>query len=423
MPSSSFESQFEKIAPPLPALELRDKPRPSSGAFLSLFLLAIAMGVAAKYAVPAHIHAELQGPDIWTLSGAATLFAAMAAVIVLHEAGHLAAAILMNFEILGLALGPFRVARLNGTWQLRFTPRTLFSGSVSALPRTADAWRQRMMAVVAGGPLATLATGVLAAALLLSNQPANGLTASAYAAWAHAFLGAVTQLSAFIFVLGLIPNSRNARIRNDARLLSVLRHDSREAREILLYHRLTQLELAGVRPRDYPEQLMAELAQTQGRPDLMLFNAHKIVLWALDLGQLSTADAWDQRCLELSEKCQPASRNLALANSACLDVLVRNNPLHARGKFAEVDWQTLSPSWLMHRSRAAYYLTMANVPECLAEVSRAQYAFPKLLPVFVFERTLLSQLHHKALNLQPPEPQSRHLTPVGSSPKVSSCAA
>jgi hypothetical protein len=213
----------------------------------------------------------------------------------------------------------------------------------------------------------------------------------------------VTQLCGFIFVLGLIPNSRSARVRNDARLLSVLRRDSQEARDILLYHVLTQLDLAGTRPRDYPGELMRELAQTQGRPELMLFSAHKIVLWALDRGQLSTATAWDQRCLELSEAVQPVSRNLALASSACLDVLVRNRPLDARHKFAQIDWQTLSPSWLMHRSRAAYYLAMGNVPECLAEVSRAQYSFPKHLAIYAFERSLLSQLHKKALNVRPPE--------------------
>ena len=217
------------------------------------------------------------------------------------------------------------------------------------------------------------------------------------------FIGAFAQLSLFIFVLGLVPNCRRARIRNDARLFLVLTRASKEAHEILLYHLLTRLELAGARPREYPESLIRELSHQQGRPDLTLFSFQKIVLWALDRGQLATADAWDRRCLELSEMCQPVSRNVALAHSACLDVLIRNLPLAAIDKLAQVDWSILSPQWLMHRAQAAYYLAVGNVPECLAEIARAQHAFPTQSPLFNFERNLLTQLHRRALSLRPPE--------------------
>ena len=393
--ATRLHSSVETVDPSVPLLHPKSSPdKQGPTVFLSLFLLAIALGLAARYAVPAALRATFETPSILNFKGFANLILAMVAVIVLHEAGHLAAAILLNFKVLALALGPFRIARSNGAWTFRFTPRSLFSGSVSAVPRSTQGWRARMLVVVAAGPLATLLTGLAAASLLLSLQMPP---------WTSTFLGAITQLSAFIVVLGLIPNSRDARVRNDARLLSVLRHDSQEARDILLYHVLTQLDLAGARPRDYPEELMRELAQTQGRPDLMLFSAHKIVLWALDRGQLSTAAAWDQRCLELCENSQPAARNLALAQSACLDVLLRNRLSDARDKFAELDWQTLSPAWLMYRSRAAYYLTTGNVPACLAAISQAQYAFPKHLPVYAFERSLLSELHRTALNLRPPE--------------------
>lgn len=391
----SVEPGLETVNPTVPVLQTpATQVKKGWAPLLLLFLLALALGLSARYALPAHVRERFEIPNLFQLRGIAMLFGAVAISIVLHEAGHLIAAILMNFKVLGLALGPFRVVHSSGRWEFRFTPPSLFSGSVSAIPRSTKHWRARMLVVVAGGPIATVVTGVAAGVLLLS-QPADGST--------NPFLGALTQLSLFIFVLGLIPNGRDARVRNDARLVLVLCRDSDEAREILLYHLLTQLEVAGTRPREYPERLMTELAQKQGRPDLMLFSAHKIVLWALDRGQLSTAEAWDRRCLELSAGCQPAARNVALANSACIDVLVRNRLLEAREKFSEVDWETLSPAWLMHRSRAAYYLTLRKVPECLAEISRSQYTFPNRLPFYVFERLLLSQLHRAALNVRPPE--------------------
>lgn len=384
---------FETVDPSVPPFQTPASQKEGAGAFLSLFLLALTLGLLARYAMPFQLRATFEVPSVLHCKGVANLLAAVATVIVLHEAGHFAAALLMNFRILGVALGPFRVVRSTSSWIFRFNLRTFFSGSVSAVPRSTQAWRQRMLLVVAAGPLATLVTGAAAAVFLLAH-PLSG--------WTNTFLGCLTQLSAFIFVLGLIPNSPNAHARNDARLLSVLCSDSDEARGILFYHVLTQLDLAGVRPRDYPEELMRELARVKGRPDVMLFAAQKIVLWALDRGQLSTATAWDRRSLELCDFCQPASQAVALVTSACLDIL-RNRSFDARAKFKRLDWQSLSPAWLVHRARAAFYLTTGNVPECLAEISRAQYFFPKHLPVYAFEHALLSRLHRHALSLRPPE--------------------
>lgn len=394
MDSTHVETRFEKIDPPLPPLAPTRTQEQGVGTYLSLFLLSLALGLGAKYALPLQFHLVLRGPDITHMKGVSILLAAAATSIVLHEGGHLLAALLMDFEIMALAVGPFRFVRLNESWEFRFTPRSFFSGSVSAVPRKFAGWRARMLAVVVAGPIATLLTGLTAAGLLLSHLSVT---------LPNTFLSAVAQLSVFIFVLGLLPNSGRAKVRNDARLLLVLTSDSKEALEILLYHQLTRLELAGTRPKDYPESLMRELSQQQGRPDLMLFSAHKIVLWALDRGQTATADLWDRRCLELSESCQPASRNLALAHSACLDMLVRRCPHDARAKFADVDWQTLSPAWLMHRARAAYYLAMSAVPECLAEIASAQHSSPNQSSFTLFERNLLTQLHRQALNTRPPE--------------------
>ena len=383
----------ERIDPPVPPFVApADRKGKGLQTFLPLLLLALGLGSVVEYLAPFQTGAVFGAIDLRYPSGVIALFSALALVVVAHEGGHLLAALLMNFQILGIALGPFRAMRSYGKWRVRFSAKSLFSGSVSAVPRNAHAWRKRMLVVVAGGPAATLISGAIAAAALLSHASAG---------WTTPFIGAFTQLSLIIFVLGLVPNSHDARVRNDARLLLVLSRHSPEASAILLYHLVTQLEVAGTRPQDYPERLIHELAVTHSQPDLMLFSAHTIFLWALDRGHLATADAWDQRCLELSEACQPRSRNLALANSACFDLLFRNKQLDARNKLADVDWQTLSPSWLTHRSRAAYYLALEKVPECLAEISRAQYAFPKHLPIYVFERRLLSRLHEKALSVKP----------------------
>lgn len=316
------------------------------------------------------------------------LLCALASAILLHEAGHLLPALAMNFELLGFSLGPFRAGRLHGRWSFHFSLRRLFSGSVSAVPRDASRWRSRMLIVVAGGPAATLLTGIVSG-LLLPYTSAVSLSGS--------FLAALTQISFFIFVLGLVPNHATARVRNDARLFLLLLRGNSETDGILLYHLVAQFQLKGVRPRDYPRSLIERLAAAQGRPDAMFLYAQTIASWAMDCGDLVTTAAWNQRSVELSDACDPRSRNLALANSACFDAIFGEDLESSRNKFREVEFGTLCPASFMHRAKAAYWLALGNVPEALAEVCRSEFAFPKCLPCYDFERSLLVRLHRKAL--------------------------
>jgi len=334
-----------------------------------------------------------------TVSGLAALWLALAAAIILHEAGHLTAALLLDFDVLGGSLGPFRAIRLHGKWSLQFTG-SLLSGSVIAIPRHNDAtWRIRMLAVVAAGPLATFLTGVLSAGLLLwFSDPVQ---------WPARFLSALVNLNFFLFVLGLFPNASAARVRNDARLFYSLLRSTPEAQQILLYHLVTQLQIAGMRPRDYPERIMRKLAQASGRPEMCLVYANAIAAWALDRNHLETADAWHQRALDLSDFCDFKVQNSTLAASAFWDVLLRNDLRAAAVKFADVQLAMLAPEWLQHRLQAAYWLTAGNVPEALAQIARAQHSFPNRLPYYDFERMLLGRLHRIAMETKPRDLMTR----------------
>jgi hypothetical protein len=247
-----------------------------------------------------------------------------------------------------------------------------------------------MLLVVAAGPAATLLTGIASALLLFTSR---------FDGWMLYFLASLTELSFFLFVLGLIPNGSKAQMRNDAQLCYSLFHNTVEAQEILLYHLVTQLGVSGIRPRDYPERLIRKLAVGRSRPDMSLIYAHTIILWAIDRGDIRTAEAWEQRAIELCERCDLRLRNLTLARSAFFDVLFRNNLVAARCKFAEVNLDVLLPSYLMHRAKAAYQVAAGNIEEALAEVHRAQFSFPARLPYYDFEQSLLGQLHKKAIEV------------------------
>lgn len=379
-----------KIDPPLPPLPARlEKGQTKPKFSWHLLLLAVAIGIAAKLFGPSWARMLFQGVRVETLSALTAFTAAFAAGIILHEAGHLVAGVLLDFELIGASLGPLRAAYFHGKWTFQLSG-ALFSASISAIPRNNDAWRRRMLLVVAAGPAATFLTGV-AAGLLLLNGTSD--------AWMKCFLGSLTQLSFFLFFLGLIPNGSKAQVRNDARLCYSLFRNTVEAQEILLYHLVTQLGVAGMRPRDYPERLIRKLAAAQSRPDMSLIYAYTIMIWAIDRGEMQTAEAWEQRAMELCERCDLRLQNLTLARSAFFDVLFRDKLALARCKFAEVNLEILSPRYFMHRTKAAYQLAVGNIEEALAEVHRAKFWFPKRLPYYDFERGLLGRLHSKTVDV------------------------
>src|SRR5579875_3926381 len=102
------------------------------GSTLGLLTLAIFLGAAIDLFGPAWAHTIWGAVKLDSPSDFGVLLAALAASIALHEAGHLAAALLMDFEVLGLCVGPLRATRSYHKWTVEFSGK-LFSGSVSAV--------------------------------------------------------------------------------------------------------------------------------------------------------------------------------------------------------------------------------------------------------------------------------------------------
>jgi len=378
------------VDPALPRLPRQlEKPEQKPKFSWYLLIAAVAIGAGARIFGPSWMRVLFEGVSVENFAGAGALAIAFAIAIVWHEAGHLTAALLLNFDILGLSLGPIRATYLHGSWSFHLSGN-FFSASVSAIPRDNHAWRKRMLLVVAAGPAATFLSGTISGLLLFSGV---------FDSWMKNLLTFSTELNIFFFALGLVPNGSRARARNDATLCYSLMRNTVEAQEILLYHLVTQLSITGVRPRDYPERIIRRLAATRGRPDMSLIFAQAIAFWALDCEDLQTARAWQRRALELSEFCDLRMQNLALAQSAFFDVLFESDFAAAKFKFAQVDLDALSPRNFMHRAKAAAQLTEANISETLAEIQRARFSFPRHLPYYEFERKLLQQLHERALEV------------------------
>jgi len=376
----------EKALPVSPAADAEK--RPGELRFqMQLLGVAVTVGLVLQLAGPWWVRAIFERVKLDSFSALSGILAALSTSILAHELGHLVAAWCLHYEILGGGLGPFQYERQQGNGIFLYDPKNWFRCSVSAVARDFGAgWRERTMVLVAAGPCATLALLIAAARFAFYRQ-----------GWLNGFWGCCAEVSFFLFMLGLIPNSRSAAVRNDARLLLELFRNSADAREMFVCQQAIQLALRGIRPEEYPPALMLEMAGFQGRPYTNLMVSRRMVEWATDSGDVAAAGSWQQHALAASKKCSFREANRTLAEAACFDVLFGGDRGAARGKFAEVDFDRLFPPTLAERARAARLIACDLPQRAPAHILRAQYHLPLGIAYYNYERVLLEKLHCLAL--------------------------
>jgi hypothetical protein len=314
------------------------------------------------------------------------LVVATIASVIIHEAGHLVPSLVFGFYVSRVSIGPISLSRVHGRWKLQFS-RALLCASVSAMPADGRAWRTRMLLVLAGGPVATLATFVVTASALGDGGPTMG----------HTLLWpALCQINFLLFVLGLIPNNVNSRVRNDARLFLIVLKNDKYAEQIRLYHEVSRLQVAGVRPSEYSADLVSRLASAHGNYDLMLSNALSIFVWALDSGQIAVANDWDVYANRLIEVAELRLSNTILAESGVFDLLYRDLPASAARKLGAVKLETVPPG-LRERAKAAIELIGGRHEQALASITAARKVLSSAISYSLFESRLLDLMENRAI--------------------------
>lgn len=245
-----------------------------------------------------------------------------------------------------------------------------------------------MLVVVAAGPLSS--SLFLLAAILVApsfHEPS----------WLTTFWSSCAEVNFFVVILGLIPNTQQAAVRNDAALFVSLWRSDADALDLYMCHQATELRLRGIRPEDHPEPLLLELARFRGTPYTTLMVARRIAEWATDCSLLALAEEWNRLVATAAAACSPRLANCALAEAACFDVTFRGDLRSARFKFANIEFENLSPPWLAERAWAAR-LVACDLAHCApAHILRARYQLPLGIPYYDYERSLLAKLHAQVI--------------------------
>jgi len=198
--------------------------------------------------------------------------AAYVAAVLVHELGHAAGGLMVDFRVVCLLIGPARVEWSRaGRVVLRLNRRlSLWGGALGSVPRVhpsddgLDTFRRRMVTVLAGGPVGSVVAGAVALGVsLVSRGPVprpfgNGMS------WLQ-FLA----LCSLVVGLGQVVPIRIGSQRSDGlRILRLLR--ARRGADQALLEAIVLANMDGVRPRDWPVPEPERFAAITDLPTLML---------------------------------------------------------------------------------------------------------------------------------------------------------
>jgi hypothetical protein len=172
-----------------------------------------------------------------------------------HEMGHAGVGVALGMKLRAFIVGPFQLRVLDGRWRLQFVPSKLFSagGAAALVPSDPDAQQWRQIAMIAAGPMASLLTGFVAAAMTLT---ARGTPYEQY--WQ--FFSLLSIFGIVSFVVNLLPVRPDALYSDGARIYQLVRGgpwaDLWRAFSIAGATTVTPL-----RPRDYDIEAIRRAAQ------------------------------------------------------------------------------------------------------------------------------------------------------------------
>lgn len=349
----------EKVNPPLPPLVEFPKPEGLDfnivaigiGAGLGLGLLGKALGLSGHD----QIASFLSSINVFRPVGLLLAIAGAESILLFQVLGQILFSKIVGWKVVAVSLGPLKLSLQTRRWRFALT-RSILSHSVVSVPVSSLSPSWRLFIVLAAAPFC-LALG--AAISLLAYVQFSGH------AWLRGYVAAATLFGSAVVLVSLLPSARSARVWNSARFCFALLKKDPELRDRLTTIRLLGLTQQRQRPRDIPIDLIAAAAQPATDVMGAVMRASTISNWCLDRKDLASAGAWYARLAELAQFCPPATKNAALASSACFYLAWREDRQNAIRSLTEVNPELLATN--VHR-----LCTQALIHILAGERSRAE---------------------------------------------------
>jgi hypothetical protein len=303
----------------------------------------------------------------WETTGLAlACIMALHLILLAHELGHLLGGRLVGFRAFLLIVGPVRLERSGDGWRLhRNRSAALWGGLAGSAATDARDLRRRMAVMVAGGPAASLLVGSAALVSYWAFHPVQLDAASPYWRVALAFAlvsGGVASIS--IAVATLIPLRTSGFLSDGARLLRLARGGADAARDAAV-QTLIGKSLAGVRPRDWPLELLQEACAPQSDPAVEFTGWQLAQSYAADAGHAVDARRWLQLLLAHIDRLPP-TLHAGLLLDAARQFALSGDTAEATALIARAKRPVIGAAWARPLADAAVLSSEGRHAESLA---------------------------------------------------------
>jgi hypothetical protein len=245
-------------------------------------------------------------------------------VMALHESGHLLSALALRMKIIHVAIGPLEWSNSFGKRRIRLHAewRSWLRGQTLVAPKDIQGFRRRKILQVAAGPLASIATGLMATAFVVM---------SVGTAWEDSWLilSKFATISLAVGIFNLVPFKIGAGYSDGAKLLQLF-----SSGLWCRYHLLLGMTYAStvtpIRARDFDIDTIQEAAGSVARGHDELFMHLCAYAYFLDTHDLSNAESALIAATRFCEQSSIAIPTDWLSVFVFGDAFLRRDPIAAR---------------------------------------------------------------------------------------------
>ncbi|MGO9829308.1 MAG: M50 family metallopeptidase [Myxococcaceae bacterium] len=266
-------------------------------------------------------------------SALATVVFAYFVAILIHEMGHVIAAIATGMRVYFLSVGPLLVSwPPEGGMRFRWMWRTFFGGFTGCFSRDGRFPRREMAVVLAAGPFVSLllACGTLAL-LYFGPSPSEWLEMVPWFPSVTFLLLGLGIFGAFGFMVTVLPlPTGNPLALTDGHQLLRVWQEAPGLGRWRAVRGIAYLNMAGIRPRDWPAPAIAALEPGTTRDSVAAIAAVLALSNAWDASRTLDAERHFSQAVELMDEVPPISRPGVRLSLALYEAWVRKNAAAAR---------------------------------------------------------------------------------------------
>jgi hypothetical protein len=370
-----FSRKMQDLEPPVGDYEHQPKPEDGTHAWVQKAIPALTVGIWLSAFAILGLWGHAYGlPSRGVVDGLVLLFICEWISVFLHETGHAIAGWASGMSLASFRVGPFIAQKDAGRWKFLFSlPALLTSGGgVSTIPLHLNHIRSRMAFEVAGGPVASLVTAIIAALIVLL------IPGSGWEAW-WKFPAMTAVISAGAAVLNLIPFGFAAGYSDGALLVQLLRGgrfaDLREALKMVSMTIVTP-----TRPRDLDARALAEgMRAGVGTPEEGTLSMIQLIC-AVDRGELIQARAHLESSLQRIPAPENAQTPGCAAEMAFYIAYLDGNADRAEKWLRGAEDAAASKKFSL-TTESDYWRAMTAVHEAEGHRSQAEDAYQKAMEI------------------------------------------